>query len=178
MPLIFGQSVRRCHTPLRVCEEEPASAKRALSFATALILSAPWMAWNGTALLLCATASVVVKVPVLGGTQGYIYTGVGALMLKLTLAMAALAFTVAKKYRPLFFVGFASVAAAPALRFYATTTLSKVRATMEAEILADNPPPEGFGELLTMHPVQFLFGGVLLILAGILLILAAVLRNR
>lgn len=168
----------RCHTPLAICEDQQPLP----TMPPTLHLRSPsapfWMAWTGVALLFVATASVVVRVPVLGGSEGYIYPGLGAQGFKLALAIAALALTVTKKYRLLYCVGSASALAAPGFYLYATTRLSAMRATLEAEILVSNPPPEGLRESLARHPVQFLLGGTLLIVAGLLLTLAAKVSSK
>jgi hypothetical protein len=132
----------------------------------------------GSILLIIAGFSVIVRVPVLGGIEGYLHTGSGSVTIVMILAITSLIFTLKKKYKVLWFTGIASLLTELLLYVYAATVLSKMRAHLEAEYLLNNHPPEGLLESLTMHPVEVLFGGILLAIGAILTIFAAAIKSK
>ena len=132
----------------------------------------------GSILLIIADFSTIVKVPVLGGIDGYLYPGGGSVVLVLVLAITSLIFTLKRKYRALLFTGITSLFTAVLLYIYAATILSDMRAILETEYIANHSLPQELAKTLTMQPVEFQFGGVLLVVGSILTILAAATKTQ
>jgi hypothetical protein len=132
----------------------------------------------GSILLIVASFSSILRVPVLGGAEGYLYPGLGSIVIVLALGITALILTLRGNYKSLLFIGIVSLLTMLLLYIYADTTLSKARDALEAKYLASNPAPEGFGEILTAHPIEFMFGTVLLIAGAVLTIVVAAIKRE
>lgn len=133
---------------------------------------------TGAIFILLATFSTTVKVPVLGGTEGYIYTGVGSIVIILIIFILALIFILLKKYNLLIIPGIASLLKTIFLFYYSNTTLIKLQRIYEQKYLQENPPPDGLKEALANQPPEYLLGITLLFAGGILLIIASKIHNK
>ena len=132
----------------------------------------------GAVLILFASFSTTVKVPVLGGTQGYLYTGAGSVAIILCIFLLSLIFIILQKYKLLLIPGIASLLKVLFLFYYSNTILIKLQKIYEQKYLKENPPPKGLEEALINQPPEYLLGITLLFIGGVLLILASKTFNK
>jgi len=133
----------------------------------------------GSVILFIAQFSSTVRVPVLGGTEGYIYNGIESILFILGLSIVSFVFTVRKKFKLLRITSIIAIVTPVLFYVYATTVLSEIRSNIEYTIITETEIPAEFALTLVKQPVEILFGEILLALGAILLCIAAFARfNR
>jgi len=132
----------------------------------------------GSSFLILAGFSTIMRVPILGGAEGYLYPWPGSAPIIIILGVTSLILTLKKKYKALWFTGIISLLILFFLYYYATTTLSKIRTRLEFEYLEEISSPEGLIDGLITQPVEFYFGSILLLIGGILIIIVATIKRQ
>lgn len=128
----------------------------------------------GSVMLFIGVFTPLISLPIVGSTN-YFMNGKGDGTIVLILAIISFLLVLAKKYKGLWFTGFASLGVMFFTFVNFQSKMSEAKATMQAQ-LAGNPFA-GLGDL-AMQSVQLQWGWTILIIGAVLIISAAAIKEN
>jgi len=132
----------------------------------------------GSVILLVAQFSAPVKVPVLAGTEGYIYNGIESVLILLIITIASFVFTLSRRFKLLRITGIIALSSAAFFYIYAITALTSIRNNIESVMIVETEMPAELALLVVRQPAEILFGEVLIVSGAIIIIIASLIQTK